>query len=189
MQWILEGFTQKPKQNMVLIGVYQVMQAFVLLKLTNIKKHVNTGCIGFQMSQKLAASILAFQAFKGFIGTWHKKKISISLKAFLENSLFVLLMHKSWIWPTLGHVMDISSNCHFHNASRECFWPKKFSNFTHGFKSAILAIFQFCQSGTFKHPHQNLKSCRMHGKKPKLNAPYTINEKMNLSHNSFFRAP
>ena len=69
MQWILEGFTQKPKQNMVLIGVYQVMQAFVLLKLTNIKKHANTGCIGFQMSQKLAASILAFQAFKGFIGT------------------------------------------------------------------------------------------------------------------------
>ena len=82
MQWILEGFTHKLKQNMVLIGVYQVMQAFVLLKLTNIKKHANTGCIGFQMSQKLAASILAFQTFKGFIGTWHKKKNSISLRLF-----------------------------------------------------------------------------------------------------------
>ena len=30
---------------------------------------------------------------------------------------------------------------HFHNASKECFWPKKNLNFMHGFKSAILAIF------------------------------------------------
>ena len=29
------------------------------------------------------------------------------------------------------------------NASKECFWSKKFLNFMHGFKSAILAIFHF----------------------------------------------
>jgi hypothetical protein len=41
-----------------------------------------------------------------------------------------------------AHVMKKISNCHFHNASKECFWPKKNSDFMHGFKSAILAIFQ-----------------------------------------------
>jgi hypothetical protein len=29
--------------------------------------------------------------------------------------------------------------CHFHNASNDCFRPKTFLNFMHGFKSAILA--------------------------------------------------
>ena len=46
--------------------------------------------------------------------------------------------------------MEIFSYCHFHNASKECFWSKKNSNFMHGFKSAILAIFHFCQNGTFE---------------------------------------
>ena len=55
---------------------------------------------------------------------------------------------------TLGHVMDIFSYCNFHNASKECFWPKKFLNFMHGFKSAILAIFQFWQNGTFEPVHE-----------------------------------
>ena len=41
--------------------------------------------------------------------------------------------------------MNISCNCHFRNTSKEWFWPKKISNFMHGFKSAILAIFQFCK--------------------------------------------
>jgi hypothetical protein len=35
--------------------------------------------------------------------------------------------------------MNIFSYCHFHNASKECFWPKFFLNFMQGFKSAILA--------------------------------------------------
>ena len=64
------------------------------------------------------------------------------------------LLHKSWIWWTLGHVMSIFSYCHFHNASNECFWPKKISNLIHRFKSAILAIFQFCQNGTFEPVHE-----------------------------------
>ena len=42
------------------------------------------------MSKKLAASNLAFQAFEGFIETYNKKKISILVRAFLENPLFVL---------------------------------------------------------------------------------------------------
>ena len=59
-------------------------------------------------------------------------------------------LHKSWIWQTLGHVTKKISYCHFHNASKECFLQKKFLNFMHGFKSAILAIFQFWQNGTFE---------------------------------------
>ena len=57
---------------------------------------------------------------------------------------------KSWIWGTLEKVMDIFCIWHFHNASKEVFWPKKISNFTHGFKSAILAIFPFSQNGSFE---------------------------------------
>ena len=51
-----------------------------------------------------------------------------------------------------------NSYCHFHNASKECFWPKKFLNFMHGFKSAILAIFHFCQNGTFEPVHEIQKN-------------------------------
>jgi hypothetical protein len=50
--------------------------------------------------------------------------------------------------------MNIFSDCHFHNASKECFWPKKISNYMHEFKSAILAIFQFLQNGTFEPMHE-----------------------------------
>ena len=40
---------------------------------------------------------------------------------------------------TWGMLLKKKSYCHFHNASKECFWQKKVSNFMHGFKSAILA--------------------------------------------------
>ena len=58
-------------------------------------------------------------------------------------------LHKSWIWQTLGHVTKKISYCHFHNASKEYFWPKKILNFMHRFKSAILAICQFLPNWHF----------------------------------------
>ena len=61
---------------------------------------------------------------------------------------------KSWIWQTLEKVRNIFSKWHFHNASKEVFWPKKDLNFMHRFKSAILAIFPFCQNGTFEPLHE-----------------------------------
>ena len=63
-------------------------------------------------------------------------------------------LHKSWIWQTLGHVTKKFSYRHFHNASKECFWPKIFLNFMHGFKSAILAKMKNCQNGTFEPVHE-----------------------------------
>ena len=39
------------------------------------------------------------------------------------------------------------------STSKEVFQPKKFLNSMYGFKSAILAIFQFCQNGTFEPMH------------------------------------
>ena len=51
---------------------------------------------------------------------------SISARFFLENPFLYFFLPKSWIWRTLEHVMNIFSNCHFHNASKECFWPKNF---------------------------------------------------------------
>ena len=62
-------------------------------------------------------------------------------------------LHKSWIWRTLRQVVKKNSYCHFHNALKECFWSKFFLNFMPRFKSAILAIFQFCQNGTFDPVH------------------------------------
>ena len=40
----------------------------------------------------------------------------------------------------------------FSDCFKKCFW-EFFSNFMHGFKNAILAIFQFCQNGTFDPVH------------------------------------
>ena len=54
-------------------------------------------------------------------------------------------LHKSWIWQTLGHVMT---------KNFFCFWPKKILNYMHRFKSASLAIFNFCQNGTFEPVHE-----------------------------------
>ena len=72
-----------------------------------------------------------------------------------EKILFLyFFLYKSWIWQTLGHVTKKNSYPHFHNASKECFWPKKFLNFMHGFKSAILAKMKNCQNGTFEPVHE-----------------------------------
>ena len=57
---------------------------------------------------------------------------------------------KSWIWRTLEQITNNFSKWHFYNASKEVFWPKKFLNFMHGFKSAILAEWKNCQNGTFE---------------------------------------
>ena len=61
---------------------------------------------------------------------------------------------KSWIWRTLEKVMNIFCKWHFHNASKGVFWPKKFLNFMHGFKSAILAEWNNCQNSTFIPVHE-----------------------------------
>ena len=63
-------------------------------------------------------------------------------------------LHKSWIWQTLGHVTKKISYRQFHNASKECFWPKKILNFMHMFKSAILAKMKNWQNGTFEPVHE-----------------------------------
>ena len=82
----------------------------------------------------------------------------------LKNGLifFFIIGHRrkspfctfSCINPGFGRPWDMlrkkNSYCHFHNASKECFWPKKILNFMHGFKSAILAKMKNCQNGTFK---------------------------------------
>ena len=50
---------------------------------------------------------------------------------------------KTWIWRSLGGVMNVLRIWHFHNNSKEVFWPKIFLNFMHGFKNAIFAKFSF----------------------------------------------
>ena len=50
--------------------------------------------------------------------------------------------------------MDIFCIWHFHDASKEVFWPKNILNFMQGLKNAILAIFSFCQNATFEPLHE-----------------------------------
>ena len=71
----------------------------------------------------------------------------ISWVLFEKISIFYSDWPKSWIWR-------IFCRCHLHKASKEVFWPNEFLNFMHSFKSAILAIFQFWQIGTFEPVHE-----------------------------------
>ena len=48
---------------------------------------------------------------------------------------------------------DIFCKCHVQNTSKEVFRTKKVFNSMYRFKSAILAIFQFWQNGTFELMH------------------------------------
>ena len=77
------------------------------------------------------------------------KKFQFSRWLFQKITFLYFFLHKSWIWRTLRHDMNIFSKWHFLNAPKEYFWSKKISNFMHRFKSAILEIFQFFQNGTF----------------------------------------
>ena len=72
------------------------------------------------MAKKLVASNFVFQAFERLIEKFNSRE------GFFRKSPFLyFLLHKSWIWRTLGHVMDIFSYCHFQKAWKKCFWPKK----------------------------------------------------------------
>ena len=55
-----------------------------------------------------------------------RKKIQFSRALFQKIPFLYFFLHKFWIWRTLGHVTKKMSYCHFHNASKECFWPKRF---------------------------------------------------------------
>ena len=81
-------------------------------------------------------------------------KFQFSRWLFQKIAFLYFFLHKSWTWQNLGHVMNIFSYWHFHNASKENFWSKKVSNFMHRFKSAILEKLKNCQNGTFEPGHE-----------------------------------
>ena len=56
---------------------------------------------------------------------WLKRIFEILWVLFEKISVFYSDWPKSWIWQTLGHVRDIFCKCHFQNASKEVFRPKK----------------------------------------------------------------
>ena len=57
------------------------------------------------------------------------KKNQFSRWLFQKIPFLYFFLYKSWIWRTLGHVMNIFSKWHFHNASKEYFWSKKIEIF------------------------------------------------------------
>jgi hypothetical protein len=54
--------------------------------------------------------------------------------------------------------MEIFVSAIFIMLQKNALGQKKKLNFMHGFKSAILAIFQFCQNGTFEPVHEIQKN-------------------------------
>ena len=80
-----------------------------------------------------------------------KRSFEILWVFFEKMSVFYSDWPKSWIWRTLEKVLNILCKWHFHNASKEVFWPQKFLNFIHGF---ILAEWKYCQNGTFEPVHE-----------------------------------
>ena len=81
------------------------------------------------------------------------KKNQFLLWLLQKFPFFYFFLHKSWIWQTLVHGINIFCKWHFYYASKEVFRPKFFLNFMHGFKSAILAEWKNCQNGTFEPVH------------------------------------
>ena len=81
------------------------------------------------------------------------KKIQFSRWLFQKIPFLYFFQHKSWIWRSLGHVMNIFPYWHFHNASKEYFWSNFFSNFMHRFKSAILEKLKNCQMANEQNIH------------------------------------
>ena len=52
---------------------------------------------------------------------------SIFARAFFQKIPFLsFFLYRFWVWQTLGHIMNIFSNCHIHNASKERFRPNVF---------------------------------------------------------------
>ena len=109
---------------------------------------------GFRCQKNQPILIYPFRRLRDSQEPKTKIFFQFSRGLFQEIPFLYFFLDKSWIWPTLGHVMDIFSYCHFHIASKECFLPKKISNFMHGFKSAILAKLKNCQNGTFEPVHE-----------------------------------
>ena len=68
----------------------------------------HTACTGFQTAKKLDASNLAFKAFEEPKTT---KKFQFSQGLFQKIHFLYFFLHKSWIWRTLGHVMNIYLLC------------------------------------------------------------------------------
>ena len=71
------------------------------------------------------------------------KKIQFLQWLFQKIPFLYFFLHKSWIWRTLGHVMNIFSYWHFHNASKEYFWSKKFQISCTGSKVPFWQFFIF----------------------------------------------
>ena len=87
------------------------------------------------------------------------------LRGFFWKILFLyFLLHKSCIWRTLGHVMDIFLIAIF-ILSKECFWPKtvKKTDFLKKLLQELIGSYQFLEGlecwirrGSFFWPSKNL---------------------------------
>jgi hypothetical protein len=65
------------------------------------------------------------------------------LRLLLENIQFIHFYPLELaLGRSLIHILDKFSKGTIHSMSNEVIWPPKISNFMHGLKSAILAIFQ-----------------------------------------------
>ena len=80
----------------------------------------------FLDGQKRTAANLVFQAFEGFLEPKTKQKFNSREGFFFRKSSFCTFScKKSWIWQTLGHVMDILSYFPFSYCFKRMLLAKK----------------------------------------------------------------
>ena len=82
------------------------------------------------------------------------KEFLTSCESFLRFFLFFSLTGLDpGFGLTLGQFSVVFCKCYFHNTSKKVFWPKKYLNSMHRFKSATLPELKNCQNGTFEPAH------------------------------------
>ena len=77
-----------------------------------------------------------------------KKKYCL-WKAFLENHILYFDGPNSWIWRTLGHVMNFFIKWHFHSASNKDMYLQKKIKIDAVVQKYHVAV-QYCQIGNFQ---------------------------------------
>ena len=81
----------------------------------------HTACTGFQMAKKCPLLIQHSRSLRDSQEPKTKRNFQFSRGLFQKIPFLYFFLHKSWIWRTMGHVIDIFSYCHFQTASKECF--------------------------------------------------------------------
>ena len=135
----------------------------MLLILIMVFEQIKANCYFIKLNpRKKGTFIFCLPALLGI----HRNSKQKDFFRFTErfNPIYLIYPLKKAHGGSLGHFWEKITKWHFHSASKEDIWPKKFSNSMQGLRSAILAIFQTGSgwpgtvSAALKNPSQDFKN-------------------------------